>query len=94
MGVCNFTSDSFLNVQGWADDKWNVEQGGHTPGQTFTVTIRVDELKNHKNVPFVVHRTNETVKNAPSETVIMKNGEVTITVAPLELVTLRSRRRI
>ncbi|HEY0074543.1 MAG TPA: hypothetical protein VGB77_10600 [Abditibacteriaceae bacterium] len=94
MGVCNFTADNFLNVQGWADDKWNIEQGGHTPGQTFTVTIRVDELRNHKDVPFVVHRTNETVKNAPSETVIMKNGEVTITVAPLELVTLRSKRRI
>ncbi|HEX8237568.1 MAG TPA: hypothetical protein VF600_16545 [Abditibacteriaceae bacterium] len=89
-GICNFTADSFLNVQGWGDDKWNVEQGGQTPAQTFRVTLRVDELKNRAAVPFVVHRTNETLKNAKAETVTMKNGEVTITVAPLELVTLRS----
>ena len=93
VGVCNFTADSFLNVQGWGDDKWNVEQGGHTPGQTFAVTIRADELRTRGNVSFRVRRTNGTVKNAPAGTVIMKNGVVTVTVGPLELVTLRSNRR-
>ena len=92
-GICNFTTDSFLKVQGWAYDKWNVEQGGHTPGRTFTVTIRVAELRNCSHVSFVVHRTNDTMKNAPAETVIMKNGAVTVTVAPLELVTVRSKGR-
>lgn len=89
-GICNFTADSFLNVQGWGDDKWNVEQGGQTPAQSFRVTVHIDELKNRAAVPFVVHRTNDTMKNAKAETVTMKNGKVTITVAPLELVTLRS----
>ncbi|HEX8465661.1 MAG TPA: hypothetical protein VF627_13670 [Abditibacterium sp.] len=90
IGVCNFTANSFLDVQGWGDAKWNAEQGGHTPGQTFPVTIRMDELKNRAAVRFSVHRTNDTLKNAPSETVTMKNGEATFMVAPLELVTLRS----
>lgn len=92
IGVCNFTTESFLNVQGWGDAKWNIEQGGHTPGQSFPVTIRVDELKARSSIPFAVHRTNDTLKNAKAETVMMKNGEVTLTVAPLELVTLRSIR--
>ncbi len=89
-GLCNFTADSFLGVQGWADDKWNTEQGGQTPAQTFAVTLRIDELKNRAAVPFVVHRTGATSKNAKSEIVTMKNGAVTLSVAPLELVTLRS----
>ncbi|PQV62605.1 hypothetical protein B1R32_12717 [Abditibacterium utsteinense] len=89
-GICNFTTDSFLGVQGWGDDKWNVEQGGKTPAQTFPVTIQIDEMKNRAVVPFVVHRTNATLKNAKAETVVMKNGALTISVAPMELVTLRS----
>jgi O-glycosyl hydrolase len=89
-GICNFTSDSFLGVQGWGDDKWNIEQGGQTPAQSFPVTLQVDELKNRAAVPFVVHRTNAISKNDKAETVIMKNGVVTLNVVPLELVTLRS----
>jgi O-glycosyl hydrolase len=90
IGITNHTADSFAGIKGWSDDKWNIEQGGHTPGQTFAVTVRVDELKNRAAVPFVVHRTSANLKNARGETVTMRNGEVQINVAPLELVTLRS----
>jgi hypothetical protein len=89
-GVCNFTSNSFLKVQGWGDDRWNVEQGGHSPAQPFRVTLQVDELKDYAAIPFTVHRTNSVVKNGKAETVVMKNGAVVIEVAPMELVTLRS----
>ena len=92
-GICNFTSDSFLGVQGWSDEKWNIEQGGHAPAQIFRVTLQIDELKNRAQVPFVVHRTNDTLKNARAETIVMKNGSVNLNVAPLELVTLRSATR-
>ncbi len=54
------------------------------------VTVHIDELKNRAAVPFVVHRINDTMKNAKAEIVTMKNGKVTKTIAPLELVTLRS----
>ena len=90
VGIANYTADSFLGVQGWSDEKWNVEQGGHTPGQTFPVTIRVDELKNSGELKFEVRRSNSELQNAKTEPVTMKNGEVVINVAPLELVTLRS----
>ncbi|RYX83818.1 hypothetical protein EON83_12785 [bacterium] len=93
IGISNFTADSFLGVQGWADDDWNSSQGGNTPGQTFPVTIRIEELKNAGNVPFVTHRTGGTSQNAKGETLTMKNGALTINVAPLELVTLRSNIR-
>ena len=89
VGIANYTADSFAGVQGWSDDKWNAEQGGHTPGQTIPVTIRVDELKNSGDVKFEMQRSNSQTQNAASEAVTMKNGEVTINVAPLELVTLR-----
>ena len=90
VGICNYTADDFRHVQGWADDKWNAEQGGHTPGQSFAVTVRVDELRGRPAVSAVVHRTNATLRNGPAETVAIRDGEVTVTVAPLELVTLRS----
>ena len=93
VGIANYTADSFLGVQGWSDDKWNIEQGGHTPGQTFPVTIRVDELKNSGDLKFAVQRSHGESQNAAGEAVTMKNGEVTVNVAPLELVTLRSAAR-
>jgi hypothetical protein len=37
-----------------------------------------------------VHRGNNTLKNSAAGKVMMKNGEVTLAVAPLEVVTLRS----
>ncbi len=89
VGIANYTADSFLGVQGWGDDKWNTEQGGHTPGQTFPVTIRIDELKDKGDLKFEVHRSNDAAQNAKAPPVTMKNGEVTVEVAPLELVTLR-----
>ena len=35
MGLVNFTAESFAGLQGWSDEKWNREQNGHTPAQTF-----------------------------------------------------------
>ncbi len=90
IGLSNYTADSFAGVQGWADEKWNKEQGGHTPVQTFRVTIQLPELEGRRNVRFAVHRSNAILKNAPQETVTMKNGAITVNVGPLDLVTLRS----
>ena len=90
VGIANYSADSFAGVQGWSDDKWNAEQGGHTPGQTFAVTVAIDELKEKGDLKFDVHRSNANSRNAKAEPVTMKNGAVTIQVAPLELVTLRS----
>ncbi|CAN5761243.1 hypothetical protein BH09VER1_BH09VER1_13250 [soil metagenome] len=90
VGISNFTADSFSGVQGWGDDNWNKAQGGYTPGQGFNVTIRIDEAKSLGSIPFTVHRTSASLQNAEEGTVIMKDGEVTVPVGPLEVVTLRS----
>ena len=89
-GISNYTADSFAGVQGWADEKWNRRAGGHTPGQTFQVTLNIEELKGRGAIPFVVHRSSGKLQNADSGTVLMQNGQLTVTIAPLELVTLRS----
>ncbi len=39
---------------------------------------------------FLVHRTNATQTNSAAGSVALKDGVVTVGVAPLELVTLRS----
>ena len=89
IGLSNYTADSFLGVQGWSDAEWNKSQGGHTPGQRFPVTIEIEELKNRGAINFTVHRSN-AAPNARAETVTMKNGQISVAVEPLELVTLRS----
>ncbi len=89
IGLTNYTADSFSGVQG-GDETWNREQGGHSPAQNYSVTIRVDELKNRPAVPFTVVRTNAAKSNAKSETVVMRGGQVTVPIASQELVTLRS----
>ena len=89
IGIQNFTSDSFSGLQGMSDEKWNSTQNGHTPATGYNVKLSVTELSTGGNRTFRVYRTNATETNAPAETVAMANGIVTVTVAPLELVTLR-----
>lgn len=90
IGLANYTAASFNGVQGWADEKWNREQGGYTPAQTFEVTIEIPELKNHAPLAFAIHRTNASTANAPAGTLTMTGGRFTLPVASLELITLRS----
>ena len=89
IGLVNFTADDFTGLQGWADEKWNREQNGHTPAQTFQVTVRVPELKNRSSLKFKVQRSDAVKQNQSAGEVTMKDGEVELNVAPLELVTLR-----
>ena len=90
IGLANYTAASFSGVQGWADEKWNREQGGYTPAQAFEVTIEIPELKDHAPVVFTMRRTNATTANAPAGTFTMTNGSLTVPVASMELITLRS----
>jgi hypothetical protein len=87
IGLSNYTAERFDDEKNWGDEKWNREQGGHTPAQTFEVTIRIPELRDKGEITFDAWRASEIV----SPPVIMREGEISIAVAPLELVTLRSR---
>lgn len=90
IGIANYTAASFKGVQGWSDDNWNITQGGHTPGETYTVTIQIEELAGHSDLSFKVHRSSGTLQDITEAPILMKNGRVTVQVRPLELVTLRS----
>ena len=90
IGLCNFTADSFEAGKNGDDAKWNREQGGFTPGQTFAVTVRVPELEGRGDISFVLHRSGAARQNVDDGTVTMHNGTMALRIAPLELVTLRS----
>jgi O-glycosyl hydrolase len=92
IGVVNFTADDFLRFEGWGDEKWKRGQGGHTPATTYTVTLAIDELKDAAPMKLALHRTNGAVARQAEQAELV-GGRVTVTVGPMELVTLRSLSR-
>jgi len=50
----------------------------------------VPELARSGTLSFQVHRSNSTLNDVAQAPVTMKNGRVTVTLDPLDLVTLRS----
>lgn len=91
VGIQNFTADSFSGLQGAGDDDWNSSQGGFTPATPYAVTVKIAELADAGNQIFAVRRTNDRQVNTGAGTVTMENGTVTVDVAPMELVTLRTK---
>ena len=59
----------------------------------YTVTVNVPELAGIGSVPFTVQRSSDTLNDAREGSVTMHNGGLTVTIQPLELVTLRSTAR-
>lgn len=86
LAVSNFTSDRFLQ-----DTQLNKDNAGYAP-QAFTVTLQVPELAHSGNLRFRVHRNSETLRDIDEGVAVMQNGQITLPIAPLELVTLRQVR--
>ena len=84
VGLSDFTSDRFLQ-----DTPLNKDNAGYPP-QDFVVTLRVPELAEGGDVRFEVHRSSESLRDVNEGVVTMRHGQVTLAIAPLELVTLRS----
>ena len=84
LGLINYTSDRFAD--------W--ETGGfHAKGQAgrfFRITLQVPELAKSKNTVFRVWRSSETMHDIDEGTVVIQHGTLTLTLAPLEMLTLRS----
>lgn len=88
IGLSNYTAPTFTD----ADDEkdFAVHNGGYH-AQTYTITVRVPELARVAALRFQMHRSTATVGDAPTGSVVMRYGTVTIpALGPLELVTLRS----
>lgn len=60
------------------------------PAATYQLTYHVAELADAGTVRFGLYRSSSMLRDAGQGTVLMRGGEVTFTLAPLELVTLVS----
>ena len=62
----------------------------YQPAATYDITYHVAELEKAGKLSFTLYRSSSTVRVAKQGTVSMTGGNVTFTIAPLELVTLVS----
>jgi hypothetical protein len=82
IGISNFTSDDFPR------DFWF--RGA--AAQNFTVTVKIEELAQAGELHFEATRIGPQSTTSKKEAmIIMHDGQLTVTIHPLELVTLRSR---
>ncbi len=87
IGLSNYTAPPFRDADDPADFALH-NSGYHA--QSFSATVRVPELKNVPTLRFIVHRSGSGLKDARAESLVMHQGRLTVEIAPLELVTLRS----
>ena len=80
IGISDYTSDDFPR-RFWYPGK---------PAQSFAVTVKVEELAKAGELRFEPRRSGPQFKNSRQEPATMRNGQLTVTINPLELVTLRS----
>ncbi len=59
------------------------------PAATYNVTVKVEELVGNKSLDFALFRSSKSQHMEFEDTVTMADGEVTVTLQPKELVTLR-----
>ncbi len=81
-----------VNLTSEPDLRPGVRHGtaNYQPAATYKITYHVAELENVGTVRFRLYRSSSTVRDAHQGTVLMKRGNVSFTIAPLELVTLVS----
>jgi hypothetical protein len=84
IGISNYTSNHF------PQDNWFDQSIAGKPAQTFQITVKVPELAHAGDLKFAVHRVGPQGTDTPDESATLHNGGLTVTIHPLELVTLRS----
>jgi len=88
IGISNYTSPNFKDDDDPKD--FNLHNSGYA-AMTYQVTVNVAELAGTQTKTFRVHRSSKS-NNLPDETVVMYNGQITLSVEPLQLITMRSTR--
>jgi O-glycosyl hydrolase len=88
LALLNYTAGS--DTPPAVNPEWQWPRHPGHPQQTFNVNVVIDELAQIDSLAFHVHRTNANSKNQAGQSVVMKNGNVSVTVHPMELVVLRS----
>ena len=88
IGIVNGTSNDID-----MSTPFNAANAGR-PAQTFTVTLQVEELSASGVITFHAARSSPEQANIDEGKIVMKNGEITLTIKPLELLTLRSDKPV
>jgi O-glycosyl hydrolase len=84
IGISDYTSNDF------PQNNWFVKSISGKAAQSFTVTVNVEELAKAGELRFATRRRGPQFQNSPQEHVTMRDGQLTVTINPFELVTLRS----
>ena len=87
IGISDYTSNDFPH------NDWNETSIRGKPAQSFAVTVKVEELAKAGELRFEARRIGPQTKDSPPEPVTMRDGQLTVTINPFELVTLRSSRQ-
>jgi len=87
IALLNYTSDLFGSK---SLSSWDRSQGGQL-AKTITVTLKIDALANVATTTFNVRRSTDTKPNYDAGTITAKKGVVSLTLNPLELVTLTGK---
>jgi hypothetical protein len=84
IGISDYTSNDF------PQNNWFVKSISGKRSQSFTVTVKVEELAKAGELGFETRRRGPQFKNSRQEHVTMRDGQLTVTINPFELVTLRT----
>ena len=84
IGLSNYTAADFP-----AGDQFHKDNAGYA-AHVYAVTVSVPELAGVHMAHFTVHRSGGSADVHTAQSALMHKGLVTLNVAPLELVTLRS----
>jgi O-glycosyl hydrolase len=84
IGISDYTSNDFPHHD------WNETSLRGKPAQSFAVTVKIEELAKAGELRFEARRIGPQTKDSRQEPLTMRNGQLTVTINPLELVTLHS----
>jgi len=84
IGISAYPSNAF------PQNNWFVKSTSGNPAQSLTVTVNVEELAKAAELRFATRRRGPQFQNSRQELVTMRDGQLTVTINPVELVTLRS----
>jgi hypothetical protein len=88
-----------INMAGCISDTLPIDPVNHPAtmwtfyeASPYDVTVRVEELVENDDLKFAVYRSNKTLRMQQEDSVTMRDGEMTVSLAPKELVTLRGAK--
>ena len=89
VAISNYTASTFRDDR--ETGKQEIDQGGYA-ARRFTVLLKIEELAGEAQRAFSLTRSRPGTASVGEGEVILRNGQASVVINPLELVTLRSNR--